>query len=353
MAWTTYRGRKAFQLENQSLRIVVTTEGGHLAQVVHKATGVSPLWVPPWPTIEPSRYTRETHPEYGDSQEAPLLAGILGHSICLDTYGAPSLEEAAVGMPIHGEAPIAAYQLAEKSGACIRLSANLPLAQLSFEREIELAGEMIVFREAVTNHTSFDRPIAWTQHVTMGPPFVKHGRTEFRMPATRSSVIDADFGGAQRRGAEFQWPMCPLIDGGIQDLRRYPDAPVSAGFTTHLIDPDRQQAFFTAWSPESEVAFGYVWNRSDFPWVCRWEENRCRQSAPWNGETITCAFEFGVSPTIESRRAMVERGRLFDEPTFRWLAARGTIQVSYCAFMRRRSSPPESVVWDGKHGVQF
>ena len=42
MGWTNYRGRRAFQLENDVLRIVVTAEGGHLAQVVHKATGVSP-----------------------------------------------------------------------------------------------------------------------------------------------------------------------------------------------------------------------------------------------------------------------------------------------------------------------
>ena len=110
MGWTTYRGRRAFQLENEALRIVVTAEGGHLAQVTHKETGVSPLWTPPWPTIEPSQYKPATHAEYGDSQEALVLAGILGHSLCLDTYGAPSPEEAAAGVPIHGEALSAVYE---------------------------------------------------------------------------------------------------------------------------------------------------------------------------------------------------------------------------------------------------
>ena len=33
-------------------------------------------------------------------------------------------------------------------------------------------------KETVENLDAYDRPIAWTQHVTLGPPFLDRGRTE-------------------------------------------------------------------------------------------------------------------------------------------------------------------------------
>ncbi|HLH03073.1 MAG TPA: hypothetical protein VKX25_09905 [Bryobacteraceae bacterium] len=44
---------------------------------------------------------------------------------------------------------------------------------------------------------------------------------------------------------------------------------------------------------------------------------------------MTLGLEFGASPFPESRRAMVERGQLFDTPAFRWLGARETATAEY------------------------
>src|SRR6516164_9734836 len=93
-AIVTYRGRKAVQAESQSLRVTATCEGGHIAEITHKASGVNPLWTPPWPSIEPSTYSLEEHPEYGADAESKLLAGIMGHNLCVDLFGPPSPEEA-------------------------------------------------------------------------------------------------------------------------------------------------------------------------------------------------------------------------------------------------------------------
>ena len=245
----SYRNRRAFRAENENVRVTVTVEGGHIAEIFQKASGVNPLWTPPWPSIEPSAYSLESHPEYGSTAESYILSGLMGHSICLDTYGAPSAEEGAAGMPVHGEGPVASYAATGQHNA-ISLTAVLPLAQLRFEREIRLSSNgsgdgsgdgssnrsVVQVRESIENLASSDRPIAWTQHVTLGPPFLEPGRTEFRVPATRSKVIDADFGGAQKTGAEFTWPFCPRQDGGVIDLRVYPGDATSAGFTTHLLD---------------------------------------------------------------------------------------------------------------------
>jgi hypothetical protein len=111
------------------------------------------------------------------------------------------------------------------------------------------------------------------------------------------------------------------------------------------MEPPRQHAFFLAFSPATRLAFGYVWNRADFPWMGIWEENRSRTNLPWNGETLTRGMEFGVSPMPESRRTMVDRGRLFGVPTYRWLPANGRIEVEYYAITQRADSIPEVLEW--------
>ena len=55
-------------------------------------------------------------------------------------------------------------------------------------------------------------------------------------------------------------------------------------------------------------------------------------------------MEFGVSPMPESRRAMIDRGRLFDVPTYRWIAAKSRVEVEYCAVIQRADAIPEHLV---------
>ena len=100
-----------------------------------------------------------------------------------------------------------------------------------------------------------------------------------------------------------------------------------------------------AFSPSSRLAFGYVWRRADFPWMGIWEENLSRSSAPWNSRTLTRGMEFGVSPFPETRRAMVERGRLFDTPTFRWIPAGSEVSVEYWCVAGDAERIPETLEW--------
>lgn len=134
--------------------------------------------------------------------------------------------------------------------------------------------------------------------MTLGPPFLEKGRTEFRASAARSIVFESPFGVADylQPGACFDWP---------------------------------DTACFIAFSPAHRLALGYVWRPLDFPWMGIWEENRSRTAAPWNARTLTRGLEFGVSPFPETRRAMVDRGRLFETPTYRWLPANGALEADY------------------------
>jgi hypothetical protein len=111
------------------------------------------------------------------------------------------------------------------------------------------------------------------------------------------------------------------------------------------MDPERETAFFVAFSPTTRLAFGYVWKRADFPWMGIWEENHSRSAPPWNGATLTRGMEFGVSPMPESRRQMIDRGHLFGVPAYRWIPARSTVTVEYWIVLQTADAPPENLEW--------
>jgi hypothetical protein len=337
-----YRGRRAASAENSDLRVTLLEEGGHIAEILDKRSGVNPLWTPPWPSIEPSNYVRATHAEYGTDSDAQLLAGIMGHNLCVDIFGGPSDEEAAAGLTPHGEASIVRYDL-DATGHMLSMRAPLPFANLQIERRLELFDRTVRIRETIENLAACDRPIGWTEHVTLGPPFLEKGITEFRASATRAKVFEHSFGVGDYllTGAPFDWPFAPCLDGGIVDRRRFTGAAASSAYTAQLMDAASEDAFFVAFSPKARLAFGYVWRRQDFPWLGIWEENHSRSHAPWNGATLACGMEFGASPMPESRRAMIDRGRLFDVPTYRWIPAKSRVEVEYWAVVRDADAVPE------------
>jgi len=334
MSEITYRNRRAIRIENAEIALTVSVEGGHIAELIEKKSGVNPLWSPPWPSIEPSTYDAARHPEYG---------GILGHNLASDLFGAPSAEEFRAGLPVHGEVNIVAHSI-ESDATSLRARAHLPLAQLDFEREIRLEpGGIARIRETVTNLTAMDRPLAWTQHVTLGDPFIQPGVTRLHLPVRRSITYPVSLSEHQpyQPWTEFEWPHAPHKDGSTIDLTTMPALPRSAGVTGHLVDESREQGFFLAWNPRMKILAGYVWRRADFPWISLWEENRSRDLPPWNGQTITRGVEFGVSPFAEARRSMVDRASLFGVPVYRWLPARASVSAEYLAFVQPADSMPD------------
>ncbi len=337
MSETRYRGRRAQALDNGLLQIIVTVEGGHIAAVIDKASNVNPLWSPPWPSIEPSQYNAVRHPEYGHDAESKLLAGILGHNLCLDLFGGPSEAEAAAGITVHGEASVASYEFFNREDTLVQTT-TLFQSQLRFTRAIKLPANSrtAVCTETLDNLSAWDHPLAWTQHVTLGPPFLEKGRTQFQVSATRAKVIEQDFTAGRGRlkiGAEFDWPFAPCVDGSAEDLRLFTNRAVSGAFTTQLMNPAEQRAWFVAWSPTHRLAFGYSWRQQDFPWLGIWEENCSRTQPPWNGQTLTRGLEFGASPFPEPRRAMLERRSLFGVPAYKWLPGGSRLSAEYSLFL--------------------
>jgi len=102
MPSSTYRGRRAVFIENGHLRVTILAEGGHIAEVLDKRSGINPLWTPHWDSREPSTFDVSRHASYGGPVDGALLAGIMGHNLCLDIFGGPSQEEAAASLTAHG-----------------------------------------------------------------------------------------------------------------------------------------------------------------------------------------------------------------------------------------------------------
>jgi hypothetical protein len=340
-----YGYRRAATIENPAIRVTVVEGGGHIAEIFDKKRGVNPLWTPVWPSMDPADFGPAHHAAYGSGADGSLLAGILGHNLCLDIFGGPSADEAAAGLTAHGEASVEKYDLQTPSATELIAQVTLPLAALRVERRLTLVDRAVRIRESVENLSSCDRPVGWTQHVTLSPPFLAKGATQFRASATRSKVFETIFGSADylELGAEFDWPMAPRAAGGEVDLRVFTSAPVSNAYTTHLMDQTKDDAFFVAFSPEYQLAFGYVWSSREFPWMGIWEENLSRPHAPWAGKSITRGMEFGVSPMPESRRQMIDRGRLFGVPTYRWIPAKGKVEVEYWALAQTAAAVPEEL----------
>ena len=45
---------------------------------------------------------------------------------------------------------------------------------------------------------------------------------------------------------------------------------------------------------------------------------------------------------------MVDRGRLFGEPCYRWIPARSKVTVEYCLFIAESPSEATEVTWEGR-----
>jgi hypothetical protein len=343
---TKWQGREAYTLSNGLIQMVNLTGGGHIAELrFAEGSGlptVNPLWAPPWKSMEPFHYNARSHARrYGPLTEGKLLSGIAGHNICLDYFGPPSEAESAQGLSTHGEAPSLKWR---KSAERLRggqlsatLSVRLPEAGLEFNREIGMrAGEAVVYlKETVTNERKLDHFFHWTQHVTLGPPFISSEETRVFMSATHG-ITSPEAYGAQALlafGKQFEWPLAPANAGGEADLSR---CLIRKGFgviASLLADPSRDVQYVGALNTRERLLMAYCFRRADYPWITIWEENCSRQAPPWNGRAETRGLEFGSAPLPVTRREAFSRGPLLGTPTFSMAPGQGRVTANYVAFL--------------------
>ena len=69
------------------------------------------FWKAPWITFDPEETAGKDLPAtYGPVEVRKFLVSFTGHCLCLDYFGGPSVEQAAAGLSLHGEAPNATLE---------------------------------------------------------------------------------------------------------------------------------------------------------------------------------------------------------------------------------------------------
>ncbi len=330
-----WKGRDATRLTNGLVELISLIDGGHLAEFRYLEQNGFPsqnvLWEAPWITTGSNRL-----------EEPSQTAGFTGHALCLDYFGAPSPDDAAAGLPIHGEAGAVRWNvhgIMDGESAASQWVAQLPIAQLRFERKIQLQNQerVLYVEETVENRRGTDHVCQWVQHATFAPPFLNPTESTVAVSATRgiTSPLDYEGGSLLALDREFSWPFAPRqgIAGETLDLSR-PFAVKGLGFSAAVqLDPGRVMEFMLALNWKLRLGVGYCFRRHDFPWMSIWEENSARLGSPWNGATQARGMEFGTTPLPLGREEALRRGNIFGIPTWCVIPAAGKRKVRYLMFL--------------------
>jgi hypothetical protein len=336
-----WKGREATRLANGVVEMICLTGGGHLASLRlldrDGSDSQNVFWEAPWTTLDPvEEWSDGLSLNYGPVEIGRFLAGYTGHALCLDYFGAPSRKSVAAGLSLHGEAAITKWNVtpdvSTKTASC-GWHVNLPVAQLSFKREIHLGdGESVAYvRETVSNETDAGHRCDWVQHATFGPPLLQPEEstiiTSARRGITGESYERQSLLAPQR---EFEWPRAPReILGEWTDLTE-PFRVEGYGFLTGLqLDPGREQQFILAANWRLRLGVCYCFRRCDFPWMAVWEENCTRQNSPWNATTMARGMEFGTSLLPLGEQGLREGKAVFGASTGCVIPARGKRTAKY------------------------
>lgn len=135
------------------------------------------------------------------------------------------------------------------------------------------------------------------------------------------------------RPGPLEWPFGTSAEGQRVELRAMQAKPNSGLYAGFLMDPQRRLSYFTMYHQHYRVLIGYIWRTQDFPWMGDWQENRRAKQPPWNGQVIARGMEFGTTPFGGPMRQVVEEGRLFGVPVYRWIGGGERLTARYLAFL--------------------
>ena len=323
----TFEDHEAFLLSNGTLELTVLPRGSSFARVVlaDDLEKLSPLW-------DQIRLARET-----GEKDIPDSPG--GHFVCVDGFGSVSPDEKAAGLPGHGEAHVAPFEVKfytkEGTTTTLKLAAKLPLTQELFARTVRMVdGENVIYVDSeLESLLAFDRPVFWAEHATIGSPFLEPGVTVVDMSAQRAQTrpFDPENEVMPHRlpfGKDFTWPEAPGLHAPKIDLRAPPAEPNSLDHTTCLMDPSRHLVFVTALHPGKRLLLGYLFKPQEYPWTQNWEYY------PPNKKLVR-GLEFSTQPFDVPRRAVVQLNSMFGASVYRWLPARTKIESRFLMFYAR------------------
>lgn len=328
MPETVFQGRAAWTVEGDDVQVTVLQSGGHLAEIVLKhGERVSPLWVQSRATIDSDTYDPKIHGAiYGNDFESRILSGLAGHNLCFPFWGNPSRPEFSAGMTFHGETNIRRWKLIEECSGEATVEVALPESAAKIRRRFRVHGHALHCESHATNMSTWDRPFAWCEHVTIGPPFLDSNDVRFDASLTKGFVT------GDPSGLQFEWPRGVSHNSQMPDydLSRYSELAHEDLVNSFVADTTRDWAFFTVFQRRFALLFGYVYAKADFPWLNVWEANTDRMQ--------TRGMEFSNTPHHGTMKTLISASQIWDVPAYEWLDAHSSVCKQFIAFLHPVSS---------------
>jgi len=302
-------------MKNQVAELIVDLGGGSISGFQLIENGLNPLQ---WDSAGEG---------FVPDEERNQRPRSMGHFLCLDRWGSVSDAEKANGMPCHGEATTVMWDVLQqpvsKNGVVeARLSANLPLADLSVERKILMYDNSAVVSvvESIANNNPIGRIYNIVQHPTIGGLFLDED-TIVDANGTRGFMQDRPMPNPEV--PEVRWPEAIKLDGTKVDVRNLRDDQ-EPGVVSYIVDDE--YGWITASSPNSGLLMGYIWLSSDYPWMNLWRNLR-------EGKPYARGLEFGTSGLHRPGRDLVAKGRIFDRALYRYIDVSETQSFTYAMFL--------------------
>jgi hypothetical protein len=298
------------QLENDFASLTVDSFGGAITAFCLKENEINPLSF---------AFSKEQMP---DSNKAG--ANYQGHFACIGRWGEPSAGEVNAGLVNHGEPANMQWTIAESTDAVLKMYAVAAKEGLKVDRTIIMDQDNPVYavEETITNINSLGRMVNIVQHPTLAAPFLDE-----------HTLVDCNalngFDQAHYKnilGNIIKWPKAKDQLNNIIDLRN-PHCSYNAVYS-FIVDPADDYGWITSFSPTHNLLFGYVWKRSDYPWIHLWQ-HYIKNKIQYRG------IEFGTAGIHQPFNQILDTATtVFGERTYAFIDAGETITKNYLSFIQ-------------------
>ncbi|MDB5192131.1 MAG: hypothetical protein JWQ96_1694 [Segetibacter sp.] len=296
-------------LQNNSASLTIDSFGGAITSFELKDSHINPLSF---------AFAKEQMP-------ANNKAGAVyqGHFACIGRWGEPSAGEAKSGIPNHGEPANIEWTVKEQLSDTVQIQSVALKEGLEVDRTVlmDAASPAFIVHESITNINPLGRIYNIVQHPTIARPFLDD-----------ATIID--FNGQQGFDqANFknihsniiQWPFARSNKNDTIDLRN-PEGAYNAVFS-FVVNPADQFGWITAYSPTHHFLLGYLWKRSDYPWIHLWQH--------YEGDKILYrGLEFGTAGLHQPFHTILNTAStLFGEDTYAYIDSGEVVSKSYLSFI--------------------
>lgn len=251
-------------------------------------------------------------------------ASFKGHFLCAGRWGSPSDAELKLGLPYHGEASNNIWQLDVKTDRSLVMFTEGKKEHLNIKRTIKLHPHQPVWycSESITNGAFSGRLFNIVQHPTIAAPFLDDDTKIF-------CNADQGFHFEQYEKPEIFRSQWPLGLNAMQKVIQLDESNTGdTGVYSFVIRKDDPLGWIAAYSPVYNILFGYLWKRSNYPWINVWQH--------YDGKKIKYrGLEFGTTGVHQPYNKIISNGklRIFDEPVVEYLDAGETVRKDYLSFL--------------------